>query len=108
MSDDTNTPEHLRAHRSGRGLAYMPTILGGYGAEVAVYESSADSGPYLWLMVTVPEDSKRPEGPKLDTMVHLPAEAAWQIAGQIRHLVEHHYQGDARPDPGEVPDASTR
>lgn len=82
-------PEHLHATRTDRGFEHMPPIPNRDGGEVRVYESSAADGPHLWLRV---------RGRTGEGLAHLTAEDAWKVADQLRWLVEHHYQGDARPE----------
>lgn len=81
--------EHLDVTKSDRGFNFMPPIAGGYGGAVKVYESSGATAPHIWLQATNPEGQ--------EVHLHLAAEDAWHLAEQISHLVEHHYQGDARP-----------
>lgn len=85
---------HLRGHRSTRGLLYMPALTEDYGGEVRVYESSAAERPCVWLRVT------RSDTVSAET-AHLTAEAAWELAEQIRYVLRHHYQCDAMPDVAE-------
>lgn len=86
------TPDHLVVTRSDRGFDRMPAIPG-RRAWVEVYESSAASGPHVWVKVT----EKADEHEYADAHAHLTAEAAWQLADQLRAIVEHHYQGCAIP-----------
>lgn len=92
---DTKTPEHLHVTRTDRGFVHLPPIAvrwGGMarGGAVRAYESSAASGPHLWLQVVDDNGTK--------VTVQLAAEDAWRLADQLRWLVEHHCQGDARPE----------
>lgn len=82
--------DHLNITTSPRGFDRMPEIPGEYGGEVAVYESSAASGPHVWL--------KARESSGSAATVHLTAENAWRLADQLRALVRDHYQGDATPE----------
>lgn len=95
---ETNATDHLSMLRSERGFAHMPPIAGAYGGQVQAYESSAASSPHLWLKAIAPEDPNYSQGPMREAMLHLTAEDAWKLADQLRWLVEHHYQGDARPE----------
>lgn len=90
MSD---TPEHLEATTTDRGFDHLPSIRSEYGGEVRVYESSAASGPHVWLTATSPVDMNRPDGPMVEARMHLTAENAWNLAEQLQHLVKNHYQG---------------
>lgn len=90
---------HLEVTKSDRGFSRLPSIPSAYpGGHVEVFESSAASGPHIWLNATAPRNLNEPEGPKFTAPIHLTAEDAWKLADQLRHLVEHHYQGDARPN----------
>jgi hypothetical protein len=81
-----------------RGLTHMRPVPSEYGGEVKVYESSAAEGPHIWLQATAPVNLNEPDGPTHEVPIHLTAESAWRLAEQLRWLVEHHYQGDARPE----------
>lgn len=84
-------PPHLVGSLNGRGFAQLPVLTDVYGGTAAAYESSAALEPHLRLAVTDGLDGAVAQ-------LHLTAEQAWQLADQLRHLVVHHYQGDARPD----------
>jgi len=86
--------DHLAYTTTDRGFDRMPAIPSAYpGGHVQVYESSAASGPHIWLTATAPENLNEADGNKLSAPIHLTAEDAWKLADQIRHLVRHHYQG---------------
>lgn len=89
--------EHLNVTTSDRGFDSLPPIPSEYGGEVSVYESSAAIGPHVWLRAKAPVDLNNPGGEWREVPIHLTAENAWRLAEQLRYLVEHHYQGDARP-----------
>lgn len=97
-------PAHLQEYVSDRGFADLSAIPSEYGGHVTVSESSAASGPHLWLRAVAPVDLNDPDGPTHEAPIHLTAANAWRLAEQIRHLVEHHYQGDARPKSDPVPE----
>ena len=63
VTDDL--PEHLRAVTSDRGFKRLPPISATHGGrpagQVRVYESSAATGPHLWLAVEQPVDRNHPE-----------------------------------------------
>jgi hypothetical protein len=92
-TDDGSTnvprPDYLIPEMTGRGFAGMPAVNGEYGGEVDAYESSAASGPHVWLRIH--DGAAAPA-------VHLTAENAWRLAEQLRTLVRNHYQGDATPE----------
>jgi hypothetical protein len=93
--------DHLTPIVSDRGFSRLPSIPSDYpGGRVRVYESSAASSPHIWLTATAPVDLNEPDGPKAEAPIHLSAENAWKLADQLRWLVEHHYQCDARPAGG--------
>ena len=72
----------------------MPPIPSEYGGEVTVFESSAASGPHIWLKA---REAMRGE-PERTVALHLTAENAWRLAEQLQMLVRDHYQGDATPE----------
>lgn len=74
------TPEHLAVTTSDRGFQYLPALPGANGGNVEVYESSAASGPHIWLKAT-------------ESPLHLSAENAVKLAEQLVMLVQSHYQG---------------
>jgi hypothetical protein len=84
--------DHLEPMTSGRGFDYLPPIPSEYGGEVSVSESSAASGPHVWLRATAPVDLNEPNGPTHQVPIHLTAENALRLADQLRYIVEHHYQ----------------
>lgn len=86
------TTPHLTPTVTDRGFRHLPVLVTGSGDRVRVYESSAANSPHLWLHV-----ANRGEDDTEGTCVHLDAEAAWELHEQLAHLLEHHYQGDARP-----------
>lgn len=88
---------HLTKTTSGRGLDSLPSIPSEYGGEVTVYESSAASGPHIWLKAEAPVNLNEPNGATHTAAMHLTAENAWKLAEQLMHLVRNHYQGDASP-----------
>ena len=85
--------EHLTPIRSERGFAQLLPIRSEYGGEMSVYESSAASGPHIWLKA---REAMRGE-PERTAALHLTAENAWRLADQLRYLVRNHYQGDMTP-----------
>jgi hypothetical protein len=85
--------EHLTTTTTSRGFDHLPLIPSTHGGDVSVYESSAASGPHIWLRAG--EDM--PGKPLVEATVHLTAEDAWRLAEQLQHLVRQHYQGDATP-----------
>jgi hypothetical protein len=86
--------DHLTVVTSDRGFDHLPLVPSEYGGHVSVYESSAASGPHLWLRVAEDAPGRRQN----ETTVHLTAENAWRLAEQLQKLVREHYQGDATPE----------
>lgn len=89
--------EHLQVTTSDRGFDAYPEIPGESGGHVSVYESSAASGPHIWLTAEAPVKPNDPDGPTVRAPMHLSAENAWRLAEQLQRLVRDHYQGDASP-----------
>jgi hypothetical protein len=67
-----------------RGFKRMPPILGAYGGQVEVYESSAADHPHIWVKAVDP-------GEEDAGTVHLPIEDAERLEGHLRYLRENHY-----------------
>lgn len=88
--------DHLTPAVTDRGFKHLPPIRGTYPRDqIRVSESSAATGPQLWLTATEDDDGGTP--------VHLDAEAAFHLAEQIVWLLGNHYQGNALPEAlGEV------
>jgi len=84
--------DHLTPIRSDRGFVHLPEIHGTNGESVWVYESSAASGPNIWLKVTSPADRNRPDGPVVDAVAHLSIDEARKVAEQIIMVCDNHYQ----------------
>jgi hypothetical protein len=87
------TNEHLTTTTSDRGFDALPEIPGAYGGSIRVYESSAASGPHLWLNAL-----ERVGAEGTQATMHLSAENAWRLSEQLQKLVREHYQGDATPE----------
>jgi hypothetical protein len=77
---------------TARGFAHHAPVPSEYGGEVTVYESSAASGPHLWLRVESPVDLNQPEGEMLEGVAHLTLENAELLRDQLTHLIDNHYQ----------------
>lgn len=86
--------DHLTTTTSDRGFDAYPPIPSEYGGEVSVYESSAASGPHIWLRA---REAMRGQ-PEVEAALHLTAENAWRLSEQLRALVRDHYKGDATPE----------
>lgn len=95
--DSERVTDHLQPTTTDRGFKHMPPIPSKYGGDVKVYESSAAIGPHLWLRAESPVDMNKPDGPTVEAVIHLRADDAWHLSEQLQWLLEHHYQGDARP-----------
>lgn len=84
-----------------RGFKWCAPVEGAYGGQATVHESSAASGPHLWLSVEEPNDLNAwtigdKTGGTHEAALHLTAEAAAQLRDTLDWALEHHYQGDAR------------
>jgi hypothetical protein len=75
--------KHLTPRVTGRGFKWLPPIPGEYGGQAEVYESSAASGPHLWLKVQYDDG---------DATLHLTVENSRLLAEQLTWLADHHYQ----------------
>lgn len=90
----TMSSEHLEPLVSKRGFDHMPPVPSTYGGQVRVYESSAASGPHIWLLLDdVPDNLNDPAGVRLHAFAHLKVENALKLAEQIQKLCKDHYQG---------------
>lgn len=69
----------------------MEPITCAYGSEVKVYESSAASGPHIWLNVQTDVGALTQQKPGEGT-AHLTLEQAELLRDQLSHLISHHYQ----------------
>lgn len=89
---------HLDYDTSDRGFRRLPIVTAVYGGEARVYESSAASGPHVWLNVKrqVPPDAGAAADRVNvgDVTLHLSARAALALAEQLLFLLRQHYQGD--------------
>lgn len=88
-------PAHLAVDTSSRGFDRLPRIEGRHGGvvqgSVGVLESSAASGPYLWLGIDELND------PPAKATLHLGVHQATLLADQIVHLAGGHYQLQGDP-----------
>lgn len=75
-----------------RGFQRHAPILSSYGGHVEVYESSAASGPHIWLRVESPADLNNPLGPSVEGIAHLTLEDATLLRDQLTQLIDNHYQ----------------
>lgn len=91
----------LGIEHTDRGFLHGSDIPSEYGGCIRAYESSAASGPHLWVHAECPENLNRPEGPVTSATVHLTLENATRLRDQLTYLIEHHYQVLARLQPGD-------
>jgi hypothetical protein len=85
--------DHLAGERTDRGFLWMPPLGDSFAANaVRVSEASTATGPHIWLRIDGGDETSP------TPVAHLTAEQAWQLKEQIEYLLEHHYQGDARPE----------
>lgn len=84
--------DHLEVEVTSRGFKHTAPVPSEYGGYVKVYESSAASGPHLWLSVTCPSDLNDPGSEPIEAIAHLKLESAENLVEQIDHLITCHYQ----------------
>ena len=77
---------------SDRGFAHFNPVPSEYGGDVRVSESSAASGPHLWLRIVSPVDLNDRYGPQQESVAHLTLENATTLRDQLTYLINHHYQ----------------
>lgn len=82
---------------TARGFQHHEPIPSEYGGEVRVYESSAASGPHIWLTATAPENLNDPEGNEVKAPLHLTLANATRLRDQLTQLIENHYQVSNTP-----------
>jgi hypothetical protein len=88
---DITVGSDIQATVTDRGFQWMPTLQDINGGQVTVFESSMATQPAIRLKV-------RDQLGSSEAMLHLDAETAWTLKRQLEWLLEHHYQGDARPE----------
>jgi hypothetical protein len=84
-------PAMIEPTYSSRGFKYMDPIPSAYGGHVAVYESSAASGPHLWVAVKQ-DRAARLDGRDTEATAHLTLDDATRLRDQLTYLIENHYQ----------------
>ncbi|WP_341719854.1 hypothetical protein QQG74_09210 [Micromonospora sp. FIMYZ51] len=94
MTDTANDNWHLTRTTTDRGFGHLPPIPSEYGGEIRAYESSAASGPHIWVRATAPANMNDPTGPTVEAPMHLTADNARRLAEQLLALVDGHYQND--------------
>jgi len=77
---------------TGRGLKHYEKLLSTYGGHVQLAESSAASGPHVWLWTTCPTDLSDPRGDSMQAVAHLSLDDAVKLRDQLTHLIDNHYQ----------------
>jgi len=81
--------EHLTPTFTDRGFKIMPSVECQHGGrrqgEVRVQESSAASGPHIWITVTDTHARENATG-------HLPLAEAVKLRDQLTYLIDNHYQ----------------
>lgn len=75
-----------------RGFKHYAPAPSEYGGEVKVYESSAASGPHIWLSAVCPANLNDPSGASVEAVAHLTLDNATLLRDQLTHLIENHYQ----------------
>jgi len=86
--------QHTEPTVTERGFRHMPDIPSTTGGHVRVYESSAASGPHIWIRTEQPSDLNDPSSDPVEAVAHLPLEAAEQLRDQLTALIANHYQND--------------
>lgn len=94
MSDK---PVHLEPVKTDRGFAHLPPIIDEYGTSVHVYESSAASGAYVWLMLTGGDRQDDDCNPSVTA--HLTLSELVKLGEQIEWMKQNHYQGEWEDTP---------
>ncbi len=77
--------------KCGRGFKHGERIAGTYSDTVKVSESSAASGPHIWIWTECPENLNQPEGPRLRSSCHMTIEAAEGLRDQLSYIIDNHY-----------------
>ncbi|WP_328344656.1 hypothetical protein [Micromonospora sp. NBC_00421] len=105
MTDPTNTDDrwHLNRIKTERGFTILPDIPSQYGGWISVSESSAASGPHVWVRATAPADLNAPNGPMVEAPLHLTADNARRLAEQLLLTVDEHYRADGTDDEAFMP-----
>jgi hypothetical protein len=97
LADDT--ARHINRTTTDRGFVHFDPIPSTYGGAIRVYESSAASGPHIWVDIKSPaklqEVHPPPDGMTAGT-AHLPLEQAIMLRDQLNWLIDNHYQMKAR------------
>jgi hypothetical protein len=86
---------------SDRGFRHFDEIPSKCGGGVRTYESSAASGPHVWVSIECPEDLNRPLGVFTQAVAHLTLDDATRLRDQLTWLIENHYQLAAFATTGE-------
>lgn len=88
------SPEIPTYEVTERGFKRYKPVATDYGHEIFVYESSAASGPRVWLSIEPTERSTElgvsPQGP-----AHLTPEQARVLIATLQAALANHYQGPA-------------
>lgn len=77
---------------TNRGFKHYVGIPSTYGGEIKVAESSAASGPHVWVWADYPVNLNDPNGERLTASMHLTLEDAERLRDQLTHVIENHYQ----------------
>ena len=72
---------------SDRGFRYYESIPSAYGHKIDVYESSAASGPHIWLAIDGDEALIEDKA-----HVHLTVEQAQRLRDTLDAAIVNHYQ----------------
>jgi hypothetical protein len=88
----TDDQGHLEPLVTDRGFQHLLPVSSTYGGHVRVHESSAASGPHVWVTSVAPSDLNDPTSPAVRVALHLTLEDAATLSDQLAYLVKNHYQ----------------
>lgn len=77
---------------TGRGFKHFGPVPSEYGGFIRTYESSAASGPHLWVLIECPDGMSLRDGATKDAAAHLTLENAEVLRDQLTYLIDNHYQ----------------
>lgn len=102
----------MKIKRTARGFRLSDALVGSYGDEIELQDSSIAFDPHIWMRVKSPNNANEgslhaigvetdfPSG-VTEVSVHLSAHQAWELRNRIDEMLANHYYGDVRPEVGE-------
>jgi hypothetical protein len=102
--------------QSARGFRQSDVLVGSYGDEIELGESSIAFDPHIWMWIKSPVDANEgslkamgattelPSG-TTDVSVHLSAHQAWELRNRLDQMLANHFYGDVRPEVGDYWDS---